>query len=131
MSREALLARTFVELADNLVDDFDVVELASLLVDRCMEVTSAASVGLMLASPDGDLRVLASSSEVVRLLEDFEADSDGDPASTAIAVAGPSSAWISRLRTALGRTSLHAPPPPGFFPCNPCRCACEAARSAP
>ena len=79
MSREALLARTFVELADNLVDDFDVVELVSLLVDRCVEVTGAASVGLMLASPDGELRVLASSSEVMRMLEGFEAESDQGP----------------------------------------------------
>lgn len=79
MSREALLARTFVELADNLVDDFDVVELMSLLADRCAEVTDAASVGLMLASPDGELRVLASSSEAMRLLEVFEAESDQGP----------------------------------------------------
>lgn len=79
MSREALLARTFVELADNLVEDFDVVELVSLLADRCMEVTGAASVGVMLASPDGELRVLASSSEAMRLLEVLEAESDQGP----------------------------------------------------
>jgi len=79
MSREALLARTFVELADNLVDDFDVVDLMCLLADRCAEVTGAAAVGLMLASPDGELRVLASSSEAMRLLEIFEAESDQGP----------------------------------------------------
>ena len=79
MPREALLARTFVELADSLVDDFDVVEVLSLLADRCLEVTGAAAVGLMLASPDGELRVLASSSEAMRLLELFQAESDQGP----------------------------------------------------
>lgn len=79
MSREALLAHTFVELADSLVDDFDVVDLASLLADRCAKVTSATAAGLLLASPDGELRVLASSSEAMRLLEVFEAESDQGP----------------------------------------------------
>jgi hypothetical protein len=36
--REALLARTLVELADTLVADFDVVELLTRLADRCVEV---------------------------------------------------------------------------------------------
>ena len=38
MSREALLARTFVELADTLVADFDVVELLTVLTDGCVDV---------------------------------------------------------------------------------------------
>src|SRR5438477_10545858 len=38
MRREARLARTFVELADTLVADFDVVELLTLVADRCVGV---------------------------------------------------------------------------------------------
>ena len=38
MKREAVLARTMVELADNLVDDFDVVDLLTTLSDRCLAV---------------------------------------------------------------------------------------------
>jgi len=79
MPREALLARTLVELADSLVDDFDVVDLLTLLADRCVEVVDAAAAGLMLASPDGDLRVLASSSDAMRVLEVFEAQADEGP----------------------------------------------------
>ena len=79
MSREALLARTFVELADTLVDDFDVVELLTLLADRCEEVLDVTAAGLMLAAPEGDLRVVASSSEEMRLVELFEIQSQEGP----------------------------------------------------
>jgi GAF domain-containing protein len=72
MPREATLARTLVELADTLVEDFDVVELLTLLTDRCVEVLDVGAAGLMLVAPDGELRVMASSSEAMRVLELFE-----------------------------------------------------------
>jgi GAF domain-containing protein len=77
--REERLATTLVELADNLVDDFDVIELLTLLTDRCVEVLGVSSAGLMLAAIDGDLRVMASSSEDMRLLELFELQSQEGP----------------------------------------------------
>ncbi len=77
--REALLARTLVELADTLVADFDVVELLTLLADRCVEVLEVGAAGLMLAGPDGELRVMASSSEAMRVLELFELQSKEGP----------------------------------------------------
>jgi len=79
MPREALLARTLVELADTLVDDFDVVELLTLLTDRCVDVLDVAAAGLMLVAPEGDLRVVASSSEEMRLVELFELQSQEGP----------------------------------------------------
>jgi len=79
MTRETLLARTFVELADSLVDDFDVVELLSLLTDRCIDVLDVGAAGVMLVSPSGDLKVIASSSEAMRVLEVFELQSDEGP----------------------------------------------------
>ena len=79
MSREALLTRTFVELADTLVADFDVVELLTLLTGRCVEVLDVGAAGLMLVAPEGDLRVMASSSEAMRVLELFELQSQEGP----------------------------------------------------
>jgi GAF domain-containing protein len=79
MARETMLARALVELADNLVSDFDVAELLIVLTDRCVDVLDVAAAGIMLASPAGDLRVMASSSEEVRLLELFELQSQEGP----------------------------------------------------
>jgi transcriptional regulator with GAF, ATPase, and Fis domain len=79
LPRETLLARTLVELADTLVADFDVVELLTLLADRCVEVLEVGAAGLMLAGPDGELRVMASSSEAVRMLELFELQGSEGP----------------------------------------------------
>jgi GAF domain-containing protein len=79
MARDAQLGRTLVELADTLVDDFDVVELLTLLTDRCVDVLDVDAAGLMLISPDGDLRVMASSSEAMRVLELFELQAEEGP----------------------------------------------------
>lgn len=79
MTREAVLARTLVELADTLVDDFDVVDLLTRLADRCVEVLDIEAAGIMLAAPDGQLRVMASSSEAMRVLELFEIQAQEGP----------------------------------------------------
>jgi GAF domain-containing protein len=79
MSREAMLAKALVELADTLVADFDVVELLVVLADRCVEVLGVDAAGIMLVAPDGDLRVMASSSEAMRVLELFELQAEEGP----------------------------------------------------
>jgi hypothetical protein len=79
LPREVKLARALVELADTLVDDFDVVELLTLLTDRCTDVLDVSAAGIMLAGPSGDLRGLASSSEAMRLLELFEVQAEEGP----------------------------------------------------
>ena len=79
MSRESVVARTMVELAESLVDDFDVVELLTLLADRCVQVFNVAAAGVMLASAGGILQVVASSSSGMHILELFEEQSDEGP----------------------------------------------------
>jgi GAF domain-containing protein len=79
MAREAVLARTLVELADTLVADFDVVDLLTLLTDGCVDVLDVGAAGLMLAAPAGDLRVMASSSQAIRMLELFELQAQEGP----------------------------------------------------
>lgn len=77
--REAQLASLFVEIAYNLVEDFGAVELLGVLSDQCVKVFDISAAGVMLAGPDGDLRVVASSSEAMRMLEVFELQSADGP----------------------------------------------------
>ena len=77
--REQWLADTVVALADTLVGDFDVVEFLSSLAERIEELIDASEVGLVLADPYGHLRVMASSTERMRLLELFEVQSSEGP----------------------------------------------------
>jgi len=79
LPREVLLARTLVELADTVVDDFDVVELLTRLVDGCVDVLGVSAAGLMLVAPEGDLRMAASSSEAMRVVELFELQAQEGP----------------------------------------------------
>ena len=79
MTREGSLVRSLVELADTLVDDFDVVEMLTRLTDRCVTVLGVSAAGVMLASPSGDLRLVASSSEAMRVLELFELQTQEGP----------------------------------------------------
>jgi len=72
MTREADVVRSLVEMADTLVDDYDVVDLLTGVADRCVNLLGVSAAGVMLASPAGSLGLVASSSEAMRLLELFE-----------------------------------------------------------
>ncbi len=63
------LADVFVEAADTLVDEFDLVDFLSLLTQHAAEITGWSAVGLMLTDLRGDLQYMASSSEDARLME--------------------------------------------------------------
>src|SRR5580700_1071912 len=79
--REAQLNRTFVQLADTLVNDFDVAEFLHTLALRCVELFEVDAAGLMLADGRGTLRVVGSSNEQTRILELFEIQSEEGPCS--------------------------------------------------
>src|SRR5438477_1054553 len=88
-NRELWLAQTFVELADTLVDDFDVVDFLSFLAVRCQELFAPSEVAFVIADQSGILRVLASSSERLRLLELLELQNEEGPCLDAFRTSSP------------------------------------------
>src|ERR1700728_5355662 len=74
-----LLSDTFVDLADTMVADFDVIDFLHLLTDRSVRLLGASAAGVVLADPRGELRVAAASSEAAGLIELFQIQNDQGP----------------------------------------------------
>ena len=74
-----LLSGTFVDLADTLVADFDVVDFLHMLADRSVALLGASAAGVVLADPRGELRVAAASSQEAGLMELFQIQNDQGP----------------------------------------------------
>jgi hypothetical protein len=74
-----LLSDTFVELADTMVAEFDVIDFLHLLTDRSVALLAASAAGVVLADPRGELRLAAASSEEAGLLELFQLQNDQGP----------------------------------------------------
>jgi GAF domain-containing protein len=73
------LSRVFVEVADTLVDDFDLIEFLHKLAEHTAAVSDAASVGLVLADEDGHLHYMAASTESAKHLELFQLQNSEGP----------------------------------------------------
>lgn len=72
MTREEALLEAFIEFADTIVDEYDVVEFLHRLAARCVALVDTSEAGIMLADHDGTLHYVASSSERMHLIELFE-----------------------------------------------------------
>jgi len=100
MPREHLVSQTFLQLADTLVADFDIIDLLTMLADRCVELVDADAAGILLADANGNLRVMAASSEQARLLELFQLQNEEGPCVEAFQSGQP--VTETELRSALG-----------------------------
>ena len=121
MDRESLLISTLVELADNLVDDFDIIDVLTVLSLRCVQAVDVDAAGVMLASPAGELQYVASSNESMRILELFQVQVDEGPCMDCFktgdaiinrALADPDERWPTFAPRALelGFRSVHCLP---------------------
>jgi len=59
----------FIELADTLVDDFDIIDFLDRLATRCSELLGVSACGILLVDHHGALNLVAASTEQARLVE--------------------------------------------------------------
>ncbi len=120
-TRETSIIQAFTSLADQLADDFDVVELTTQLTEDCARLLDVAAVGLLLADPGGVLHLLAATSAEARSLEVFQLQRDEGPcldcyhSGAAVSVADlriETGRWprFTASAAALGFVSVHAIP---------------------
>lgn len=76
---EKHVADVFVEMADTLVDDFDVLDFLNTLAERAVQLLGVSAAGLMVTDERDALQVIAASSERTRLLELFQLQTDEGP----------------------------------------------------
>jgi GAF domain-containing protein len=73
------LADVFVEFADTLIDDYDVIEFLLMVTNRAAELIGASDVGLLLADQRGHLQFMAASNEDMKRLELFQVQVNEGP----------------------------------------------------
>lgn len=115
------IAEVFVEVADTLVDEFDLIEFLQMVTARTSELVGAAAAGLLLADPAGRLQFMAASDEQTELLELFQLQAREGPCQdcfqTGVAVSAADlgeteSVWpaFAPRAVAAGFRSVHAFP---------------------
>ena len=73
------LADVFVDVADTLVADFDLIEFLHGVAHHAADITGGAAAGVLLSSHDGTLHHIGASSEDARLLELFQIQNSEGP----------------------------------------------------
>ncbi len=115
------LADVFVDVADTLVADFDVIDFLHTVASHATEMTGAAATGLMLSDLEGGLHYMGASDESARLLELFQIQHAEGPCLdcyrtgarvTEVDLATASARWPAFAAQALasGVVSVHAFP---------------------
>jgi GAF domain-containing protein len=66
------LAEVFVQVADTLVDEFDLIEFLQMVTSQTSDLIEARAAGLLLADRRGRLQLMAASDERAEMLELFQ-----------------------------------------------------------
>lgn len=101
------LAEVLVDVADTLVDEFDVIEFLQRVTTHASDLVSARICGLMLADRRGRLRLMAASDERAEMLELFQIQSDEGPCLECYRSGQP--VVVTDVEQAMDRWPLFAP----------------------
>jgi GAF domain-containing protein len=101
------LAEVFVEVADTLVDEFDLIEFMQKMTSHASELIEARAVGILLADHQGRLQLMAASDERSEMLELFQVQALEGPCQDCFRHGLP--VVESDLRNASGRWPRFAP----------------------
>ena len=73
------LREAFVELADTLVDDYDIIDFLDILAQRVVDMLGVTACGIVLMDHHANLTLVAASTEQTRLLELFQLQNSEGP----------------------------------------------------
>lgn len=73
------LAEVLVEVADTLVDEFDLLEFLHMVTTHTSELVDAEAAGILLADHHGRLQLMAASDERAKLVELFQVQAQEGP----------------------------------------------------
>lgn len=101
------LAEVFVEVADTLVDEFDLIEFLQMVSGHTSDLVDAHAAGMLLVDPRGRLQLMAASNEQAQMLELFQLQAHEGPCQDCFRDGIP--VVNADLRTASDRWPVFAP----------------------
>lgn len=101
------VAAVFVEAADTLIDEFDLIEFLHMVTTRASELVGSAAAGLLLVDAGGVLQFMAASDEQAQLLELFQVQAVEGPCQDCFRTGSPIT--VADLREAGDRWPRFAP----------------------
>jgi transcriptional regulator with GAF, ATPase, and Fis domain len=79
----------FIELADTLVDDFDIIDFLDRLAELCSELLGVSACGILVVDHHGVLNLVAASTEQARLVELIQLQNSEGPCLEALTTGQP------------------------------------------